>query len=220
MSSTYLLHVTQTIFIQHKGYLIILACLFVSCQKKTSQTKDVPQQEITVPKPPKSKLQILDSLFATQSEYKSSQFDFPVGKPTSNGYYNAQKFGENYHLGEDWNGVGGGNSDLGDPIYSISNGYVHFSQDLDAGWGNVIRVIHSYNNRYYETLYAHCDTIFVKEGQFIKRGDQIGTIGTANGTYLAHLHLEIRDSIFMGIGGGYSSETKGYIDPTEFIKTH
>lgn len=220
MSSTYLLHVIQTIFIQHKGYLIILVCLFVSCQKKTSQTKGVPQQEIIVTKPSKSQLQVLDSLFATQKEYKSSQFDFPVGKSTSNGYYNAQKFGENYHLGEDWNGVGGGDSDLGDPIYSISNGYVHFSQDIGGGWGNVIRIIHSYNNTYYESLYAHCDTIFVKEGQFIKRGDQIGTIGNANGTYLAHLHLEIRDSIFMSIGAGYSSDTTGYIAPTKFIKTH
>jgi hypothetical protein len=41
-------------------------------------------------------------------------FDYPVGKPNGKGYYNAQKFGENTHLGEDWNGVRGGNSDLGD----------------------------------------------------------------------------------------------------------
>ena len=40
------------------------------------------------------------------------------------GYYNAQEFPENDHLGEDWNGVRGGNIDLGDPIYSIAHGYV------------------------------------------------------------------------------------------------
>ncbi len=26
------------------------------------------------------------------------------------GYYNAQVFGKNNHLGDDWNGVGGGNT--------------------------------------------------------------------------------------------------------------
>ena len=35
----------------------------------------------------------------------TSVFDFPVGKPDAVGYYNAQEFTENDHLGEDWNGV-------------------------------------------------------------------------------------------------------------------
>lgn len=200
---------------------ILLAFYFLlSCQEKHPPSKSTSPKEIVSQNPQKSKSQLLDSLFTTHKEYISSQFDFPVGKPTSKGYYNAQKFRENDHLGEDWNGVGGGNSDLGDPIYSISNGYVHSSENIGGGWGNVIRIIHSYKNAYYESIYAHCDTIFIKEGQFIKRGEKIGTIGTADGTYLAHLHLEIRDSIFMDIGAGYSTDSKGYIDPTEFIKTH
>ena len=37
-------------------------------------------------------------------------FDFPVGPPDAQGYYDAQSFGRNRHLGEDWNGNGGGNS--------------------------------------------------------------------------------------------------------------
>ena len=63
---------------------------------------------------------------------------------------------ENDHLGEDWNGVRGGNTDLGDPIYSIAHGYVSFAKNIGGGWGNVIRITHYINpNRKVESLYAH-----------------------------------------------------------------
>lgn len=202
--------------------IVLLLGICMSCKHNTIETKERAQSANTLPtvSTQKNMLQIVDSIFTTNEIYRSVAFDFPVGKPPSKGYYNAQKFGENNHLGDDWNGVGGGNSDLGDPIYSISNGYVSTAKNAGSGWGNVIRIIHSYNNTYYESIYAHCDTIFVKENQLVKRGDKIGSIGTAYGAYLAHLHLEIRDQIFMEIGGGYSTDTKGYVDPTEFIKTH
>ncbi|MCH2196206.1 M23 family metallopeptidase [Kordia sp.] len=109
---------------------------------------------------------------------------------------------------------------LGDPIYVIGNGYVTFAEDYGGGWGNVIRVVHKYKGNYYESLYAHCDKISVKKGSFVTKGMQIGTIGNADGVYYAHLHLEIRDDIFMEIGGGYSKNTKGFLDPTKFIKSN
>ena len=148
----------------------------------------------------------------------TSGFDFPVGKPDAVGYYNAQEFTENHHLGEDWNGIQGGNTDLGDPIYSIANGYVSFAENIGGGWGNVIRITHYINpNRKIESLYAHCDEIFVEEGEFVHKGIQIGTIGNNNDMYLAHLHFEIRDNLDLPVGGGYSTNTSGYINPTEFI---
>ncbi|WP_298756641.1 M23 family metallopeptidase [uncultured Psychroserpens sp.] len=156
-------------------------------------------------------------LFNDQLNYISDGFDFPVGKPNARGYYNAQKFQDNDHLGDDWNGVGGGNTDLGDPIYSLANGYISEVKDYEGGWGNVVRIVHLHNNKLYESLYAHCDTIMVSENQFVKKGEQIATIGNCNGNYLAHLHLELRDSVGLSIGPGYSSDTTGYLDPTDFI---
>ena len=145
-------------------------------------------------------------------------FDFPVGKPDAKKYYNAQKFGENEHLGDDWNGIGGGNTDLGDPIYSIANGYVSYAKNIHGGWGNVIRIVHYIDNKtQVESLYAHCNKILVEKGEYLKKGQKIGTIGTNEGIYLAHLHLEIRSKIGLPIGGGYSTNTKGYLDPTKFI---
>ena len=73
----------------------------------------------------------------------AGSFDFPVGPPNAKGYYNAQPFGKNDHLGEDWNGRKGGNSDLGDPIYSIADGIVVFAEDAGGGWGNVVRICHN-----------------------------------------------------------------------------
>ena len=146
-------------------------------------------------------------------------FDFAVGKPNAKGYYNAQKFTENNHLGEDWNGLKGGNSDLGDPIYAIANGYVSFAENILGGWGNVIRITHYINkNKQVESLYAHCDTILIKKGDYVKKGDEIATIGTNNGHYLAHLHLELRNKIGLPVGGGYAKDTTGYLNPTIFIK--
>ena len=165
-----------------------------------------------------------NGFFHAYPEYISDGFDFPVGKPNAKGYFKAQLFGENMHLGEDWNGVGGGNTDLGDPVYSISNGLVTFSRDVCCGWGNVIRVVHRLPNhpefQYIEAVYAHMHSINVKAGDLIKRGQQIGTIGNANGRYSAHLHLEMRSFINMSLGPGYSEDLYGYEDPSTFILQH
>ena len=153
-------------------------------------------------------------------DYIADSFDFPVGKPDGAGYYNAQKFGENRHLGEDWNGVGGGNTDYGDSIYSIANGQVTFAEDIEGGWGMVIRIKHKFNGEYYESLYAHFSKMTVKKGDWIQRGSHIGNMGDCGGQYKAHLHFELRDSLDMPIGGGYSSEYKGYVNPTKFIEKY
>jgi murein DD-endopeptidase MepM/ murein hydrolase activator NlpD len=160
-------------------------------------------------------------LFDKNTLFKSDGFDFPVGKPNAEGYYNAQGFGgKNHHLGDDWNGKGGGNSDLGHPIYAASNGYVSEATDKKGGWGRVIRIVHYHNGIFYESLYAHCDTTFIKAGDWVKRGQKIATIGNNNGMYLAHLHYEIRSKPDMPLGGGYSTDTEGYLNPTIFTKAN
>lgn len=39
-------------------------------------------------------------------------------------------------------------------------------------------------------------------------------------SYYAHLHLEIRADVDMPIGGGYSANQDGYLNPTDFINQH
>jgi hypothetical protein len=195
-----------------KKYLFFIFLSFIfSCEKSKSTTDTIDHL---------SKTNTQNSTIKKSIIYTDG-FDFPVGKPNAKGYYNAQKFNVNNHLGDDWNGIKGGNSDLGDPIYSIANGYVSFAKDVKGGWGNVIRIVHHISDtKQVESLYAHCDTLLIKDSQYVKKGQQIATIGTANGVYIAHLHLEIRTDINLPLGAGYSTNTTGYVNPTEFIKTH
>ncbi|MGB6269522.1 MAG: M23 family metallopeptidase [Olleya sp.] len=188
---------------------ILITILLFSCNTEKKKSISIAKEGHSVTE------KVLDTIKFTNG------YDFPVGKPNAVNYYNAQKFQENLHLGDDWNGKGGGNTDLGDPIYAIANGYVSLAEDYKGGWGNIIRIIH-YNPdaTKVESLYAHCKDIFVKKGDYITKGTKIGSIGTADGAYLAHLHLEIRDNIGLPIGPGYSAETEGYLNPTDYINKH
>ena len=143
-------------------------------------------------------------------------FDFPVGAPDGVGYYDAQRFGENDHLGNDWNGNGGNDTDLGDPIYAVSSGVVTEAIDHGGAWGNVVRIAHPCG---VESLYAHLDVIGVDVGMSVRRGQQIGTLGDAHGRYRAHLHFELRDRP-LPLGEGYSQFHNGYLDPTSYIRAH
>ncbi len=149
-------------------------------------------------------------------------FDFPVGPPDAEGYYNYRGFRPNGHLGDDWNGLGGGNSDLGDPVYSIGHGMVVMARDARKGWGNVVIVRHAFREgskiRVVDSFYAHLDSISVREGKVVRKGQKVGTIGTNRGMYVAHLHLEVRRNLRIGIDR--SKFTRGYENyycPTKFI---
>jgi murein DD-endopeptidase MepM/ murein hydrolase activator NlpD len=168
----------------------------------------------------------LEDAFTKDPAALCDGFDFPVGPPEGKGYYIALGFGERSHLGEDWNGKGGGNTDLGDPVYATANGFVVFAEDHGGGWGNVVRIVHRFPSdgeeqapRYVETLYAHFREMKVSKGDFVKRGEVIGTMGNAGGLYYAHLHFEMRTDIFLPIGGGYGKGA-GFVSPSEFIKKH
>jgi murein DD-endopeptidase MepM/ murein hydrolase activator NlpD len=169
--------------------------------------------------------QPIDNHFDTAFIRLADGFDFPVGKPDAQGYYKARGFRSHGHLGEDWDGVRGGDTDLGDPIYSIGDGLVVFARDCHMGWGNVVIVRHSYREggavKNIDALYAHLNSILVHRGQAVARGQRIATMGTAHGLYDAHLHLEIRKNIEIGMSRtAFAQDFSNYYDPSQFILAH
>lgn len=169
---------------------------------------------------------------STNSETKSviiaDKFAYPISKKEfvteakdgKDDWYNATNFGETNHLGEDWNKNSGGNTDCGEPVYSIANGIITYAQDAGPGWGNVVIIEHTLpDGKKVESLYGHLEEIVKTSGE-VKKREQIGKVGNANGKYLCHLHLEIREQscpMWNQVGGGYSAERNGWFDPSEFI---
>ncbi len=164
-----------------------------------------------------------EKLFSNNPTFSSDGFDFPL--PETGGYNNSQPFdNEHNHSGEDWNGPRGGDTDLGDPVFSIANGWIANAEDYGGGWCNVLRIIHNVNGSYVESIYAHLNTMKKSQGDWVVRGEQIGTIGKcgdecrSDGFGCAHLHLEIRKQPDMPLGSGYSSKDEWLVEPTQYIK--
>ncbi len=165
-------------------------------------------------------------------EIIAKSFAYPIGekeliteaKDAKDKWYNAQDFGENNHLGEDWNANSGGNTDCGEPVFAAADGEITYATDAGTGWGNVIIITHNLaNGEQVQTLYGHLDRILKSDG-FVKKREKIGTIGNADGKYLCHLHFELRDEtclLWNKVFIGYSPIRKGWLDPSDFIdKNH
>ncbi len=148
------------------------------------------------------------------------RFDPPLGSEHGGLVYNAQKFWEmnvkrgGHHTGDDLNGIGGMNTDLGDPVFSVADGLVIYAGEPSRGWGKLVVVAHrSPAGRPLHSMYAHLERIEVSLGTLVPRGEKIGTVGTANGYYPAHLHFEMRASDGVDIGAGYAAYPLNRLDP-------
>ena len=105
------------------------------------------------------------------------------------------------------------------------------AQDFQGAWGKVIFICYRLPQDrwppFVEVMYAQLDAMEVKAGDFVKRGQKIGTLGNANGMYSvagggagAHLHWEVRQTVGMGLGPGFQEGASGWLGPSEFITAH
>ncbi|GAB4266421.1 MAG: DUF5930 domain-containing protein [Pararhodobacter sp.] len=91
--------------------------------------------------------------------------------------------GRRMHNGIDWAGL-----PRGTPIHATADGVVTHA-GRQSGFGNLVIVQHDFG---IETYYAHLNSINVRVGQRVSRGDQIGGMGNTGRSTGVHLHYEIR----------------------------
>ncbi|MFN7929760.1 MAG: peptidoglycan DD-metalloendopeptidase family protein [Blastocatellia bacterium] len=165
---------------------------------------------------------------------KGAYTDLATGK-TYDGWYLATKFAEVYslglHPGEDWNGTGGKDTDLGQPVYAVANGRVVFASNCGRLWGNVVVIEHTFYENYEKkkirSLYAHLLEINTRVGEGVKRRQRIAAIGQdPEKNYNPHLHLELR---WDDLSPTYWPSSNGkdqawvrehYAEPSSFIAAH
>jgi len=98
-----------------------------------------------------------------------------------------------------------------DTIVAHSDGTVVFCQTGkknnklavgNASYGNCVKIDHGNG---YSTLYAHLALVYVKNGQKVKKGQEIGTMGNTGRSFGAHLHFEVR-------------QNNNRVDPTPYLE--
>lgn len=175
------------------------------------------------PETPKAEIPAPNVVIADSFAYPVSKNEVVTQAKDKDDWYNALDFGENDHLGEDWNKNTGGNTDCGEPVYAAANGVITYAADAGVGWGNVVIVEHKLpSGDKVQTLYGHLLEILKSSGE-VKKREQIGKVGNANGRYPCHLHFELRTAdspMWNQAGGGYSSVRTGWVDPSDFIEAH
>lgn len=77
----------------------------------------------------------------------------------------------------------------GTPVVAADNGVVAYSGNELRGFGNLLLVRHADG---WVTAYAHLDTVVVSQGQTVKRGERLGTVGQTGNVRTPQLHFEIR----------------------------
>jgi murein DD-endopeptidase MepM/ murein hydrolase activator NlpD len=122
-----------------------------------------------------------------------------VGLMSSGFGYRSDPFtgGGAMHAGLDFKGP------VGTPILAAANGKVTFA-GWQGGYGNTIEITHANG---LVTRYAHMTGFTVSLGQDVKRGVQIGRMGSTGRSTGSHLHFEVR------VNGGA-------INPMKFLEAN
>lgn len=80
--------------------------------------------------------------------------------------------------------------DFGTPVAATADGLVIYAAP-HAGYGNLVIVYHSNG---ITSRYGHLSRIAVEAGQRVKRGDQVGNVGSTGRSTGPHVHYEIREN--------------------------
>lgn len=99
-------------------------------------------------------------------------------------------------------------------VIKVMTGQVNGKNDSEGfGYGNYVMLKHEDN---YVTLYAHLSEVYVKAGQIVGKGQEIGYMGDTGHSYGAHLHFEVR-KYSSYTNNVHDTKTFKWLDPTEYL---
>lgn len=86
---------------------------------------------------------------------------------------------------------------VGTPIHATADGVVAFAGQVpmarSTAWWRYGNLVIVENGGGFFTLFGHDDRVDVRQGQAVKRGDRLGTVGNSGwGVATPHLHYEVR----------------------------
>lgn len=77
----------------------------------------------------------------------------------------------------------------GQDIVASDGGTVVHAGDINDGYGYYVIIDHGNG---FQTVYAHCSSLAVYEGQYVSQGQTIGYVGSTGYSTGPHLHFEVR----------------------------
>lgn len=90
----------------------------------------------------------------------------------------------------------------GTPVYAAQSGVVAYAGNELRGFGNLVLIRHSNGIM---SAYAHNDSLLVKSGETVRRGQRIAKVGSTGSVDEPQLHFEIRSG-------------RDAIDPIKFLR--
>lgn len=87
----------------------------------------------------------------------------------------------------------------GTPIYAAADGIVSEARSM-GGLGNVVMITHTVKGKVMTTVYAHMSAMGTTKGMVVRKGQEIGRVGTTGLSTGPHLHFEVHNGYFSGNG--------------------
>jgi murein DD-endopeptidase MepM/ murein hydrolase activator NlpD len=144
---------------------------------------DAPEVPVPVPEPP------------AEPPHAGRNFAWPVRGPVLVGYGPGANGTQN-------DGINIA-APLGTPVLAANDGVVAYAGNELRGFGNLILLKHADG---WTTAYAHCESISVKRGDRVKRGQPIARVGATGAVSEPQLHFELRR-------GTRALDPQGYLPP-------
>lgn len=132
------------------------------------------------------KLSVLDTLLLNSSAHERFM---PSGRPVEQGWLSSG-FGrrsdpftgkQQQHMGQDFAGKSGS------PVIAVGDGVVTWAGKR-AGYGSLLEISHGNG---YTTRYGHNRQHLVKEGDRVRKGQQIALMGSSGRSTGPHVHFEV-----------------------------